>query len=149
MHERIRQHTPTSGAPAEPGPGLTLAGLWRAVGLGLILTVGVLSLVPSPPQPPVFLAWDKAQHALAYAVLAWWCLQCWPRQAPWLLAGLIAYGIALEGLQALTPQRMLEAGDMLANAVGAGVGAIVLKWPGLRPLPVLDRYLARLLPWTG
>ena len=39
--------------------------------LGLIVVAIVvwLSLDPNPPAPPDFLAWDKAQHALAYGTL--------------------------------------------------------------------------------
>lgn len=148
MDEHTRQHTPERDGNASRAAPLVLAALWRALAVALALTVAVLSLIPAPPPPPAMLAWDKAQHALAYGVLAWWWLQCWPRRAGWLLVGLVAYGVALEGLQALSPQRMLEAGDMMANAVGAFAGAVALSWRRLRLVPVLDRVLTR-RSWRG
>lgn len=119
-----------------------LSPLWRGLGLMLVLAVGLLSLVPSPPPPPALPGWDKAQHLLAYLVLAWWCLQCWPHQAVWTAVALLAYGAALEGLQGLAPARHPEGGDMLANALGVAAGAWLLRWPPLRLLPLLDRLTA-------
>lgn len=148
MDDHTRQHTPLGAGDAPAATALSLAALWRALAVALALTVGVLSLMPAPPPPLAVLAWDKAQHALAYGVMAWWWLQCWPRRAGWLLVGLVAYGVALEGLQALTPERMLEAGDMLANAVGALAGAAALGWRRLRLVPVLDRMLTE-RSWRG
>lgn len=147
MQERTRQHTPSGRDPASPASDLALAGVWRAAALIMALTVAVLSLMPSPPTPPGFLAWDKAQHALAYAVLAWWWLQCWPRQGRWILLGLIGFGVGLEGVQAVAPQRMLEMGDMLANAIGVVAGAGVLRWRALHLVGALDRLATGQAPW--
>lgn len=116
--------------PALPSPINRLARL--AV---LLLWVGCvlwLSLTPSPPRPPSeLLAWDKLQHAGAYALLTllsgmsfaqWQPL----RQHPWLLAWIAAvlFGGMIEILQGtLTEVRQPEWGDLLANAAG---GLLVL-----------------------
>lgn len=117
---------------------------WRGLGVVMLLTVAVLSLVPSPPEPPRLLQWDKAQHLLAYLVLAWWWVQCWPRRGLLVVAGLVVYGVALEALQALSPARLLEAGDMLANTLGALSGAPLTMTPLGRAIFRADRWLQRL-----
>ncbi len=96
-----------------------------AQGLAVLLAaaIAVLSLKP-PGDGAGFPGLDKLQHALAYAGLAlsvglaggvrWWAM-----------AGLllVAYGAALEGLQAVTPwQRFPSLADALANAAGVAIG---------------------------
>ena len=69
------------------------ARLWQGLGWALVAIVVWLSLDPSPPAPPDFLAWDKAQHALAYGTLAWWFRQSFAphRRWPLFLVGLGIY----------------------------------------------------------
>jgi VanZ family protein len=87
-----------------------------------------LSLAPHPPLPKTgLLSWDKAQHAMAYAVLALlggWALEplmgnglrAWRRGA----AIAILYGVLLEMAQMLlTRSRSAQIGDAVADAVGA------------------------------
>jgi len=94
----------------------------------LLLGVALLSLMPTSYLPPqVFSLWDKAQHALAFATLALLGLRAFPRY-PWhLAAGLLVFGGAIELAQAATGWRHGEWGDMLADAVGLGAGAL-LAW---------------------
>jgi len=90
-----------------------------------LVIVLVLSLLP--PQPLPTTGWDKANHVLAFAVLA--MLGCWgypQRQVPVLL-GLLAYGGLIELLQALTDYRTGELLDVVADGVG-----LVLGWPCAR-----------------
>ncbi len=63
---------------------------------------------------------DKFFHFIAYAGLMGWFAQLyWSISTRVLLAGgLVAMGIGLEFLQALTPERQLEVADMLANSTG-------------------------------
>ena len=116
--------------------------LWQVVAWALLALVVWLSLTPSPPHPPV-LVWDKAQHALAYAVLAGWFMQAWERRAniPWAIV-LLGIGIALEYIQGLTGYRDFDYGDMLANGVGISVALAVTYTVLGRTLEWIDRLIA-------
>ncbi|OHB32271.1 MAG: hypothetical protein A2X84_08870 [Desulfuromonadaceae bacterium GWC2_58_13] len=93
-----------------------------------------LSLTSSPPVfDDALLGWDKAQHALAYGVLAlvagrFFSLGKLTSSQAWGLAVVYAmgYGGLLEVLQAVAGTgRMGEWGDLVADAVGAlSVGSI-------------------------
>lgn len=87
-----------------------------------------LSLDPSPPVPQHDLfGWDKLQHAAAYALLTFLAGTFWSAFSgssfrTWMLAAVsaVAYGGVVEVLQACyTTDRVAEAGDLLADAVGA------------------------------
>ncbi|MEZ4599341.1 MAG: VanZ family protein [Syntrophotaleaceae bacterium] len=122
--------------------------LFFLVALGILW----LSLSAHPYLPSAgVLSWDKAQHALAYAVLALtggWALQpilgddlrAWRGGA--MLA--IAYGILMEVAQmTLTQVRTGQLGDAVANAVGAGAVLcgffLVSRWREKRKQPEMDR----------
>lgn len=84
-----------------------------------VCLVVVLALALTPPQtlvPPT--GWDKANHAVAFAVLA--MLGCWayPERKASVLLGLLAYGGAIELLQSLTGYRSAETLDVVADGVG-------------------------------
>lgn len=85
---------------------------------------------------PGLLAWDKAQHMIAYAVLMWWFRQAFTRRMRW-FAFLTLLGVGLECIQGLTAYRYFEYGDMVANALGVTLGLILAATP-------LGRTLARL-----
>ncbi len=78
------------------------------------------------------LGWDKANHVLAFAVLCGLGIGAWPRAGARLAVALLAYGIAIELLQALVPAREADALDVVADAAGialAGlVAAAVRRW---------------------
>ena len=104
---------------------------------GALLGFTVLALLPAERLPPlsVFDWWDKAQHALAFAVLAVLARLGWP-QVPawrWCLA-LVAYGVLIELAQAATSWRHGSVADALADAVGvvAGLGVVALWGLGRR-----------------
>ena len=102
-----------------PGPWLR-AGFWL-----LVLAVVTLSLTPVEHLPPqVFDIWDKAQHAFAFAVLAWMGLWAYPLRRWQLLAGLLLLGGAIELAQAATGWRYGEWADLFADVVGVIVGAV-------------------------
>ena len=62
--------------------------------------------------------WDKANHALAFGVLAVLGGIAYPGRLARLLVALLAYGALIEVLQSLTPDRSAEWLDLLADAVG-------------------------------
>jgi VanZ family protein len=87
-----------------------------------------LSLDPDPYLPKEGpLSWDKAQHALAYAVLTLlggWALLPMVKGAlrawRWAMLMAVAYGVLLEMAQAVfTRYRRAQMGDALADALGA------------------------------
>lgn len=93
--------------------GLTRLAFWMVLG-GVLF----LSLLPNTALPPVDLGWDKANHVAAFAVLGllgWWSF---PQARGRLLVMLLLYGLAIEGLQALTADRQAEWLDVVADTVG-------------------------------
>ena len=125
--------------------GLQLSRLWYLVGATLLLLVCVLSLIP-PPQIDVA-GGDKFSHLLAYLLLAGWfsLLVRRPRSLLWVILGISAYGIFIEGLQSLTAYRYAEWGDVLANSLGAVIGILCYFTPLTRILRLIDARLARFL----
>jgi len=92
-----------------------LAAFWLAT-----IAVGVLALVPATmPLPST--GWDKANHALAFAVLALLGTACWPRSAIRVLVALALYGGAIEIAQTFTETRMGEWLDWCADLAGLAV----------------------------
>jgi VanZ family protein len=94
--------------------------VWTIVGVGLVVAVVVLSLVP---QTRIEHA-DKLHHLAAYFVLMHWFAQLYPGGAARgrLAAGFVTMGIVLEGLQGLTGYRDASALDALTNAAGVALG---------------------------
>jgi VanZ family protein len=94
-----------------------------AVGLVLVMTLALL-----PPQVPMpTTGWDKANHALAFAVLAVLGRAAYPRHTTVVLIGLLAYGGLIELLQGLTPHRMAEWLDVGADSVGLVAGSMLTR----------------------
>lgn len=105
---------------------------WLCLWLLAVLVVWAACLAPPAPLPALPAGADKWQHALAYFLLAASGLQLWQgwRAVGWLLAGLLAMGLAIELAQALlTDTRQADAGDVLANIVGLLAGGAL----GLSP----------------
>jgi VanZ family protein len=102
---------------------LRLRKLWLACGWALVATVVFLSLTPTPPTGD-FLLSDKLGHFSAYAAqMLWFCLLYRrARQRLALAMAFAAMGFGMELLQALTPTRMFELADALANSIGVAIG---------------------------
>lgn len=96
------------------------------------LAIGGLALLPAAiPQPTT--GWDKANHALAFAVLAWLGAACWPGAGLAVLLGLATYGGAIEFAQAFTATRVGEFSDWLADCAGLAIAAAYLAWRRREP----------------
>jgi len=106
---------------------------WLAIGLILLATVAVLSLIPLGAPLPVENG-DKLEHLLVYASLAsWWQLPPGPQRRRWLAGlSLVAFGASLELLQGLTPYRTTDPWDALANSLGVLLGSLLAMSPAGR-----------------
>jgi VanZ family protein len=102
-----------------PRPGAAVWSWLLAVAMFVLL---VLSLAPSSIALPTT-GWDKANHALGFAVLGLLGQWAWPGRTPVVLTALLAYGGLIELLQSFTPDRVAEAVDLLADWVGLLLGA--------------------------
>ena len=112
--------------------------LWRAGGwLGVVLTL-TLSLMP-PALETSGGHIDKLVHLAGYALLMFWWAQLVTRRR-WKLALAVAlFGVGIDGLQGLTPDRLPDPLDALANS-----GGVLLGWLAARRLPNLPGRLAAL-----
>lgn len=122
---------------------LALRPLWWTLGVLLLGAIAALSLLPLRGPDLGLPVSDKLNHALAYTVLMLYFGQLARRRLA-VVAGLLAYGIAIEGLQSLLPPRSAEFADLLANCVGMGLGALLLRGPPGRALAAIEaRFGAR------
>lgn len=106
----------------------TLASIFRPRWLFWLcaMAILVLSLLPPTPDMPTT-GWDKANHAFGFALLAVLGGLAYPGRHVQSLLGLLAYGAFIEVLQGLTSWRTAEAADLLADAIGLGLGALALR----------------------
>ena len=105
------------------------AAFWLTTVAVLVLTLSPGPLLPRDP----FNLWDKAQHALAFAVLTMLGLLAWPQPSlRWrTLLSLVALGGFIEVAQHLSGWRHGEWSDWGADAVGVAlVGLAARAWRG-------------------
>lgn len=76
------------------------------------------SLTPSPYlTPEAFDIWDKAKHAVAFAVMAGLGLLAYPASACNVVLGLMVYGALIEVVQSLSGWRVGDWQDWLADCI--------------------------------
>ncbi|MFT7723483.1 MAG: VanZ family protein [Roseateles sp.] len=100
--------------------------LWRALLAALVIAITWLALSPAPPKT-LDTGWDKANHTLAFAALAFTAARAlWPRprQWGWLVLALLAYGAGIEVAQGFLPPREASMLDLLADASGIAAGLL-------------------------
>lgn len=103
--------------------GRLLTGLF----LLALSTVSIFALAPPPAIPQPFHLWDKLQHGIAYAALAWLGGMAFPSRHLLLICGLILHGAAIEVMQAaLTSTRHGDPRDWLADCMGIAIGLLAL-----------------------
>lgn len=80
---------------------------------------------------------DKLVHASLFAVLGGLGVRAWlsQRQRWRVVAGLLLLGVLTEVLQSLIPGRSASVGDWLADALGVGIGVLLLRSVALPPRP--------------
>lgn len=99
---------------------------WRIGFWTVVLAVLVLSLLPVDYLPEqATTVWDKAQHAFGFAVLTVLGLWAYPSRARLVLPGLLMLGALIELAQGATGWRHGDWQDVLANAVGVALGALL------------------------
>jgi VanZ family protein len=104
-------------------------GPWRALLLALLAVVSWLALAPLAFNDGG-LPLDKGRHLAAFAVLAWVAAQGFARDraGAWrIAAALLAYGVAIEFVQAHVPGRTASVGDAVADALGIALGLWVAR----------------------
>ncbi len=101
---------------------------WKACFWLLTLSTLWLSLIPVDQVPAAFSFWDKAQHALGFAALAFTGLQSYPHHKRQLLLGLLLLGMGIEYAQYLTGWRQGDWADILADYMGLALGQVVWQF---------------------
>ncbi len=114
---------------------------WRVLLVLFIVVVSWLALAPRPPADVDF-GWDKANHMLAFAALAFAARLGYPAPRAARVLGpmaLLAFGGLIEILQLLVPERSGEWLDVLADGVGIVCGALIAA-AVLRAVSALPRH---------
>jgi len=102
-----------------------------------LTTFTILALIPAPAVPQVIQFWDKAQHAVSFAVLTVIGCCAFVRRVRIVSIGLLAHGALIEILQAaLTTTRFGDVLDWFADGIGILVGVSVY-------LLVVSRFVGR------
>jgi VanZ family protein len=99
-----------------------------AVTTVLAVIIAVLTLAPMPSGGPA--GSDKIYHVLAFACLAFPLPLVRPRLALWVVLAVTAYGGIIEMIQPLFG-RQAEWADLIADGIGATLGASVARQLGL------------------
>ncbi len=87
-----------------------------------------LAIIPQSSLPSALGFWDKAQHILAFAVLAFTGCLAFSNQLKTVLGGLFLYGAAIEIAQKyFTATHSAHASDLLADGLGLALG-IGIYW---------------------
>ncbi len=82
------------------------------------------------PMPEGVPTWDKANHLMAFLLLAFLADNSFPdierHWIKWL--ALLAYGFGLECLQWLTEYRYFELADVFTDGLGIGIYWVIRPW---------------------
>ncbi len=93
-----------------------------------LASIAVLALLPVDMlTSPVFNWWDKAQHALAFGVLAGLGFLAFPQRLGQVAVGLVFYGVLIELAQLAVGWRFGEWQDLVADFAG-----ILVAWLAVR-----------------
>jgi VanZ family protein len=102
--------------------------MWlKVLWLSHVLAIWLLLLVPvAVPEPLAFSYSDKLIHAALFFWLTVSAFWLWRQgRVVWIL---LVVALLTELTQAMTPWRSAEGLDVLADAVGIGLGWVVLRW---------------------
>jgi VanZ family protein len=115
-------------------------GLLRCL---LILAVLIVSVLAFGPQIELVPGGDKPNHVLAFVILAFLLDYSLPDSefGGRKILALLTYGVFIESVQYLLPNRHFSLEDVLADILGVGV--YVISIPLYRFIPVLARLKSR------
>ncbi|CAN5479932.1 hypothetical protein BH09PSE5_BH09PSE5_04090 [soil metagenome] len=108
---------------SRPFPATTA---WRIALVALLVAITWLALVPAPPEQ-LSTGWDKANHALAFAALAFTGRLAFPgswRRAIAAAFAAMTFGGLIEIAQLFLPGHSSEWADMLADLIGVVIGLL-------------------------
>ena len=99
-------------------------GMWLGLWVLALVAVCVICLVPLDGLPPLPDNSDKAEHLLAYFLLAAGAVQLFGGSRALFVAalGLMTLGIGIEFAQGMTAYRSADPWDALANSIGVLLG---------------------------
>ena len=106
-----------------PPEQLRFSKLWTALGIGMLIVILALSLIPyTGPIFPITFA-DKLLHALAFTTLiVWFSALVAQDRWPELFGLLLVYGVFMEVLQYFTGYRIMDWQDIVADVLGLTIG---------------------------
>ncbi|HUG72834.1 MAG TPA: VanZ family protein [Steroidobacteraceae bacterium] len=129
-------------------PELRFRRLWFCLGLGIAVAIAVVCLMPGRNIPQFRLVSDKVEHALAFAMLAFWFGSILVRRdLLWLALALVAFGGLIEVAQGLMGLgRHADLLDLVADTVGVVVGLLLALTPLGRWAGFIERMFLRPAP---
>ena len=103
---------------------IKFSNLRKALFWACFLAIIILALTPGPYLPPeIFNWWDKAQHAIAFGVLAVLAVLAYPEASRLRIALLLmGQGVLIEVLQYYGGYRFGDWQDAVADGVGVLLG---------------------------
>lgn len=112
---------------------LRYARYWQVLGALLVIVILAAALIPPDDDVGAWLFdYDKLLHGAVFSVLTiWFCGQFERREYGWLVVMLLAFGVLIEVLQMLTAYRKGDVMDFVADAIGVGVGLVIVIAFGL------------------
>ncbi len=111
-------------------PELRYRRFWMLCGVGIMLVVTVLCLLPSSKLPDVNVS-DKIEHIVTFVLLTFWFGSIVVRRDYfWLALALLAFGALIEVAQGLMGVgRQADLLDLRADAIGIALGLILAATP--------------------
>ena len=107
---------------------IKFSNLRKALFWACFLAINILALSPAPYLPGIFNWWDKAQHAIAFAVLAVLAVLAYPEASRLRIALLLmGQGVLIEVLQYYGGYRFGDWQDAVADGVGVLVGLAMVR----------------------
>lgn len=122
--------------------------LWVGIGILMLVTVAVASVISLPAPVKSVMLHDKVLHTVAYAGLMGWFAQIYRHDLTRLLlaVALMMMGVVIEFIQGTVPQRQFDVLDMVANTSGVLLAwALAYTWVG-NVLEKVEGWFFRAIP---